>query len=126
MDAGWSSTRILIVPRPRAGAALPSVQRGTRTVIRSVRRVAPRSTAEVLLRAAREVRDPRWSPAGAGHALVAHVGGETGPLRAARVHLLAATLDRRTRAESRALASIDAAIAEIEAGQRPRPRSTTR
>lgn len=118
MDARGSSTRILIVPRPRSGVPERSRAGRERTIIRAVRRVSPRSAQGVLLRVVREVRDPGRSLVTAGHALVAHVDGDPAPLRAARVYLLAATLDRRSLTDARALASINVAIAEIEAGQR--------
>jgi hypothetical protein len=118
MDTGRLPTRILIVPRPRAGVTQPTGHHAYRTIIRAVRRVAPQSTQGVLLRAAREVRAPGWSPATAGHILVAHVDGDLAPLRAARTYLLATTLDRRTVSDANALATINAAIAEIEALRR--------
>jgi hypothetical protein len=40
------------------------------------------------------------------------------PLRAARVHLLAATLDRATLTQAKALATLNVAILEIEARAR--------
>jgi hypothetical protein len=69
MDTGRSPTRILIVPRPRAGVAETAGHHPRRTIFRAVRRVSPRSTQGVLFRVARELRDPGCSPASAGRAL---------------------------------------------------------
>jgi hypothetical protein len=119
MEAGRSSARILLVPRPRTGVAERVTKRAERTTIRTVRRVAPRSAQGVLLRAAREARDPCWSLVPAAQALVAQVGGDLTPLRTARVHLLAVTLDPWALSEARALASIDVAIAAVGSRRRP-------
>jgi hypothetical protein len=82
------------------------------------RRIAPRSTQGVLLRVVREVLDPQWSLGPAARALAEHVGSDLEPLRAARVHLLAATLDRATLTQAKALATLNVAILEIEARAR--------
>jgi hypothetical protein len=66
----------------------------------------------------REVLDPQWSPMPAARAVVEHVGGDPAPLRAARVHVLASMLDRATRTQTRALATINDAILQIEARSR--------
>jgi hypothetical protein len=47
-----------------------------------------------------------------------HVGSDLEPLRAARIHLLVATLDRATLTQAKALATLNLAILEIEAGAR--------
>lgn len=120
MDAGRSTTRILVVPRPRGGVTEQAVDHRDRIFIRSVRRVAPRTTRGVLMRVLRDVRDPGWSLATAAQALVGQVDGDLAPLRSARIHLLVASLDHRTLADARALATIEVAIAEVEAQQRQR------
>lgn len=124
MDADRSPARIVIVPRPRprTGVAERVADRADRTTIRTVRRVAPRSAHGVLVRAAQEARDPGWSLMAAAQALVAQVDGDLVPLRAARIHLLAVTLNPWALSDARSLASIDVALAAIE----DRRRLTTR
>lgn len=122
MDAGRSPTRIRLVPRPRGPATDQAEEPRDRTFIRSVRRVAPRSTRGVLMRVLRDVREPEWSAEKAGRALVAHVDGDLMLLRSARVHLIVATVDRRPLSAARALAALDVAIAEVEAQQPQSPR----
>jgi hypothetical protein len=73
------------------------------------------------MRALRDVREPDWTPVKAGRALVAHVDGNLSLLRSARVHLIVATLDRRTLSAARALAALNVAIAEVQA-QHPQSR----
>lgn len=114
MDAGGSPARIVIVPRPRTGVAERVADRADRTTIRTVRRVVPRSAHGVLVRAAQEARDPGWSLMAAAQALVSQVGGDLAPLRAARIHLLAVTLNPWALSDARSLASIDVAIATVE------------
>jgi hypothetical protein len=79
----------------------------------------------VLLRVVQEVLDPQWSPTRAARSIVAHVGGEVGPLRAARAQLLATTFDRATASRARALTTINLAIAQIEAAAADPGRSGT-
>jgi hypothetical protein len=70
------------------------------------------------MRVLRDVRDPEWSAVKAGRALVSHVDGDLSLLRSARVHLIVATLDRRTLTAARALAALNVAIAEVQAQHR--------
>ena len=112
------------IPRQRATQAQPSQAQpsqaqpspapGDEHPRRIVRRVSPRSPHGILLRVIQEVLDPDWSPAAAAKSIVSHARGELGPLRAARRHLLTATMDRVTVSGTRALATLNMAIAEIE------------
>lgn len=97
----------LVVPEQRAAGV-------ERTIIRTVRRVPPRSVQGVLIRVVHVARSPDWSAVDAGQALAAHAEGDVRRLRAARVHLLVASSDRRTAFDERALATIEVAIAELE------------
>ena len=92
-------------------------------VRRVARRVTPRSAQGVLLRVVQEVLDPQWSPTRAARSIVAHVGGEVGPLRAARAQLIATTFDRVT--ASRAIAPLRSAIT-TERGTSSAPQTAAR
>lgn len=109
-----STTRTPRGVRPRLAVPEQHAAGVERTIIRAVRRVPPRSVRGVLIRVVHEARSPDWSAVDAGQALAAHVEGDVRRLRAARVHLLVASSNRRTVCDERALATIDVAIAQLQ------------
>lgn len=92
----------------------PSTATRARTEVPAQRRVARRVPAQspqaVLLAVVRDALEPHWSPTESAQRLRTEVSSEVGVLRQARVRLRAATTERITVSQARALATLNLAI----------------
>jgi hypothetical protein len=95
------------VPAPRRSPELPR---------RIARLVPAQSPPWVLLHVVREVRDPAWTPAAAARRIRERVQ-DPGALRLARARLRVLGGERVTLSQARALATLNLAISDLEAGQ---------